>query len=59
MLLTLIITRPYEPLLKQGDGGAGRVNDDVRMLFFNYLYIRRLAVLVGIVLAKWIRLLED
>jgi hypothetical protein len=58
MWLTAIITRPHEPLLRQGDGGAGRVND-VRMIFFNYLYIRRLAVFVGIVLAKWIRLLED
>jgi hypothetical protein len=35
------------------------LNLDVRMLFLNNLYVRRLAVLLGIVFAEWIRLLED
>ena len=35
------------------------LNLDVRMLFINNLYVRRLSILVGIVLSKWIRLLED
>ena len=35
------------------------LNLDISWLFFNDLYVRRLPVLVGIVLAKWIRLFED